>query len=86
MFYDNLKLLCIEKGISMRRACLDIGLSDAASGRWAKGNEPSNATKKKFAEYFGVTVFELENGQKKATPIIESGLDAGALFLCANTT
>ncbi|MBQ9348879.1 MAG: helix-turn-helix transcriptional regulator [Oscillibacter sp.] len=56
MFYDNFKQLCDVKGITVTKAALDIGLSNATPTRWKKtGATPDGNTLLKIAEYFDVT-------------------------------
>ena len=58
VLYETITKLCIKKGVSGSRACLDLGLSkstltDIKSGR---KHSMSTASLQKFADYFGVTV------------------------------
>lgn len=60
MIYENVKMLCRERGISicqLEKAC-DIG--NGVIGKWKdrKAN-PSIATVQKLEKYFGVSVDEL---------------------------
>lgn len=49
-----------SRGISQRRAALDLNLSPVVYGRYENGTrEPSNALLLVLADYFGVTVDEL---------------------------
>lgn len=61
MFYDNYLRLCNKKGISASAAALDMGLSKAAVTGWAQGKVPRDATLRRIADYFGVTVEELKS-------------------------
>lgn len=49
-------------------------MSKSTITNWRGGSEPSNPTKKKIADYFGITVRELMEGQKETAPP-ESGAD-----------
>lgn len=61
-FYENLKYWCDKKGISPNRACLDNGLSEAVATRWKKdGYSPRYSTQVKLAEYFGITIEQLND-------------------------
>ena len=68
MFFDRLKKLCDEKGISAYKACTDVGLNRAAVAKWKTGSVPSGSTAAKLAEYFGVTTDYLlgKEEQKKS--------------------
>lgn len=68
MFFDRLKKLCDEKGISAYKACTDVGLNRAAVAKWKTGSVPSGSTAAKLAEYFGVTTDYLlgKEAQKKS--------------------
>ena len=68
MFFDRLKKLCDEKGISTYKACTDVGLNRAAVAKWKTGSVPSGSTAAKLADYFGVTTDYLlgKEEQKKA--------------------
>ena len=69
-FYDNFVRLCAEHKVSESRAAMSIGLSNAAASGWRKGKMPSNTTRIKLAEFFGVTVDELMGeGTKKEQPV-----------------
>lgn len=68
MFFDRLKILCDEKGISPYKACTDVGLNRAAVAKWKNGSIPNGQTLAKIAEYFGVTVDYLLGSENKETP------------------
>lgn len=55
MFFNRFKQLCDEKGISVYRACTDIGLNRSAVAKWKNGGSPNGTTAAKLADYFGVT-------------------------------
>lgn len=61
MFFDRLKLLCDQKGVSAYKACTDVGLNRAAVAKWKKGSQPNGTTALKLAEYFDVSVDYLLN-------------------------
>lgn len=74
MFFDNFSNLCEQKGVSCKRATQEIGLSNSICTKWRKGAVPNGETLNRIAEYFGVSVEYLLNGEnKKPAPIIESG-------------
>ena len=55
MFFNRFKELCDEKGISVYRACTDIGLNRSAVAKWKSGGKPNGTTAAKLADYFGVS-------------------------------
>ena len=55
MFFDRFQSLCKDRGISVYRACTDIGLNRSAVAKWKSGGKPNGTTAAKLAEYFGVT-------------------------------
>lgn len=60
MFYDSINKRCEERGISVSKMLLDIGMSKSTATKWKDNTyEPSNLAKKKIADYFGITVAEL---------------------------
>lgn len=68
MFFNRLKQLCDEKGISVYRACTDIGLNRSAVAKWKSGGTPNGTTAAKLAEYFGVTTDYLLEQTNEKTP------------------
>ena len=56
MFFDRIKQLCDQRGISPYKACTDIGLNRSAVAKWKNGGNPNGTTAAKLAEYFGVSV------------------------------
>lgn len=73
MFYDNYLRLCNQKGVSASGAALEMGLSRAAVTGWAQGKVPRDATLRRIADYFGVSVEELTRDQKEK-PVEDDGL------------
>lgn len=72
-FYDNFVRLCAEHHVSESGAAKSIGLSNAAASGWGKGKIPSNTTRIKLAELFGVTVDDLMGEPAKKEPPAETG-------------
>ena len=56
MFYENYLRLCNDRGITPSAAAVDMGLTKAANTKWAAGKTPRDATLKKIADYFEVTI------------------------------
>ena len=55
MFYDKFEALCAERGISVTRAILEIGLSRSIGTKWKReGTTPNGKTLAKVSAYFGV--------------------------------
>ena len=69
-FYENFISLCNSIHKSPTAAILEIGLERSSGTRWKKGGMPSDATARRIADYFGVTVDDLlgEENVKAATP------------------
>ncbi len=68
MFFNRFKELCEEKGVSVYRACTDIGLNRSAVAKWKTGGRPNGTTAGKLAAYFGVTTdYLLEQTDQQST-------------------
>lgn len=66
MFFTRFQALCQEKGVSVYRACTDIGLNRSAVAKWKAGGRPNGTTAGKLAAYFGVsTDYLLEQSEQK---------------------
>lgn len=71
MFYDTFMKLCEMHGKTASEALRGSGLSKYAYHRWKNGT-PTLETRIKLADYFGVTVEELESYEKEeAVPAVE---------------
>lgn len=68
MFYDNFLRLCEDRGVSPTRVLTNLGISKGSLSRWRDGGEPLNETKKKIADYFGITVRQLMDGEIENIP------------------
>lgn len=74
MFYDTFKSLCDEKGVSVSKACLEMGLSRSIAAKWkTTKTNPSAEVIPKIAKYFGVTTDYLLGAETEKTPISEDG-------------
>ena len=75
MFSDNYIRLCKEKGVGVTVASQEIGYSANSGKKWSEGTVPRKTTLLKIAEYFGVTVDELMEGQPTVSygnaPLVE---------------
>lgn len=57
MFFDIFEQLCKRKGVSCKRAVIEMGLSHSIATKWKKtGAMPEGATLVKVANYFNVPV------------------------------
>lgn len=75
MFVDGYDKICKAKGLSPTSVLKKIGISKGVYTNWkSTGAEPLNSTKKKIADYLGITVEELETGEIKEAPA-EAGAD-----------
>lgn len=72
MFYDRFAKLCKSKGVSDNKACIAIGVNRSAVAKWKQGGTPNGTTLSKMADYFGVTVDYLLNGEQNEKPAAKS--------------
>ena len=68
MFFNRFKALCDEKGVSVYRACTDIGLNRSAVAKWKDGGKPKGTTAARLADYFGVTTDYLLGQSEQRIP------------------
>lgn len=70
MFYDLFKSLCVKKGVSVSKACIEMGLSRSIAAKWKNTrSNPSAEVLPKIAQYFNVsTDYLLGNEPQKETP------------------
>nr|DAI29713.1 MAG TPA: repressor domain protein [Caudoviricetes sp.] len=61
MFYDAFEKLCEMRGKSAREVMRESGLGKTAYTKWKNGAKPLLETKIKLADYFGISVEELES-------------------------
>lgn len=79
-FYESFVRLCNAAGKSPSAVAIEMGIEKSTVGRWRRGSMPTDATKIKVADYFGITVSELmaENEEK---PVHLDGLtEEAAIF------
>ena len=73
MFFDRLRALCAERGISTYKACTDIGLNRAAVAKWKNGSIPNGQTLTRLAEYFGISVgYLMGETTQKEKPLVNN--------------
>ena len=74
MFFDIYCELCEAKGVSCKKAAVEIGLSNSITTKWKKtGATPSGDTLSKIADYFGVTTDFLLGTETKKEPLAING-------------
>jgi transcriptional regulator with XRE-family HTH domain len=59
MFYEKLKKLCFERGISVSKMAVDLKISTTTVTGWKRGSTPQSAQVKKIAGYFKISTDEL---------------------------
>ena len=74
MFWKNFILLCAEKGLSANAVAKELSISSGAITKWKNGTIPQNATLRKIADYFNVSVNYLL-GKEKDTGEDRNSLD-----------
>ena len=78
MFYDLFCQLCHDKGVSVTRATVDMGLSRTIGSKWKRtGATPNGETLNRIAEYFGVTAdYLLSGNEAEKHHATQSAIDA----------
>jgi transcriptional regulator with XRE-family HTH domain len=59
-FYDNVIALCAREKVSPSAVAEACGVSRASVTKWKNGSIPRDTVRRAIADYFGVTVLELE--------------------------
>lgn len=67
-FYENYVKLCNSVGKSPSAVAVELKFGKPSVTRWKSGTEPRDATLKKIADYFGVTVEYLKGEETKKDP------------------
>ena len=68
MFYEKLKRLCFERGISVSKMAIDLKISTTTVTGWKRGSKPQPAQVKKIVEYFDISTDELLSETPAASP------------------
>jgi len=68
MFYEKLKKLCFEQGISVSKMAVDLKISTTTVTGWKRGAKPQPAQVKKIAEYFKISTDVLMDDTLPAAP------------------
>jgi len=63
-FMENVIALCAEKGITLSELAVSVGFSASSATGWKRGAALRATTKYKIANFFGLTVEEVESLQK----------------------
>ena len=61
MLYDNIRQLCIKRGIPISKMEIDLKFPRSSICKWNE-NEPGIRKVKKVADYLGVTIEQLLTG------------------------
>lgn len=69
-FYNKFISLCAQNGKAPSAVAIELGIAKSTVSGWKSGrNGATNATLKKIADYFGVTVdYLLGNEEQEKTP------------------
>lgn len=73
MFWDNFVIECAKKKKSPAAVAEELGFSNSMPTSWKNGALPRMSSRKKIADYFGITVDELMGTKKE--PAGMGGLD-----------
>lgn len=73
MFWDNFVVECAKKKKSPAAVAEELGFSNSMPTSWKNGALPRMSSRKKIADYFGITVDELMGTKKE--PAGMGGLD-----------
>lgn len=84
-FYDNYIALCNKAGKSPSAAAVEMGLTKPSVNRWKTGSQPTDATLRRVADYFGVPLTDLK-GTLSLEDVVyltakENGFDGAAELL-----
>lgn len=67
-FYKKFEKQCRIKGVSLTKACLDLGLSTTMISKYRGGSVPRNSTIMDMATYFGCDLTDLLETDDPPTP------------------
>ncbi|NBI84348.1 XRE family transcriptional regulator [Clostridiaceae bacterium] len=79
MFYSNFLNLCNKKGISPSAAAVEMGFQKSVVTRWKKST-PTEANRRRIAQYFGVSVEELMKNAEETVYNDETTKDEDLMF------
>lgn len=76
VFYNNYIRFCAKVGKSPSAVAEEIGLYKSTVTNWKnRGTKPTDATLQRVADYFGVTVEDLLEENRKPAPEIRNGAE-----------
>lgn len=76
-FYDNYVALCNRAGKSPSAVALEMGLTKPTVNRWKNGSQPTDATIRRVADFFGVSVAELKETLTLQDVVYETAKESG---------
>lgn len=89
LLYENILSLCKQRGISITRLSVEIGVGNSAPTKWKRGAVPRMDTLEKIADYFGVSVSFLlsshdspdtfKMGNVSGSSAVAQGVTAGSI-------
>nr|DAH28039.1 MAG TPA: repressor protein [Caudoviricetes sp.] len=65
MFWENFLVECAKKAKSPATVAEELGFSNSATTYWKNGSMPRMGSRKKIADYFGISVEELMGTKKE---------------------
>lgn len=65
MFWENFWVECAKKAKSPATVAEELGFSNSATTYWKNGSMPRMGSRKKIADYFGISVEELMGTKKE---------------------
>lgn len=76
MFWTNFSTLCADKNLSPNAVATELKIPSGSITAWRNGATPRTKSLTKIANYFGVTVDYLLNGEKEnPTSVAADGVD-----------
>lgn len=75
LFYENFERQCERLGKFPSIVVEELGFDKSTAAKWKKGVVPQIASRKKIADYFGITVEELMGTKKEPTLKSELGYE-----------
>ena len=85
MFWEIYKNLCAQKGESPNAIAKKLNISSGSVTWWKKGKIPHNATLKRIADYFGVSVEYLKGETEKSEAADTNSLAGGTKQIIPHT-
>jgi transcriptional regulator with XRE-family HTH domain len=76
MFWEKYTALCAQQGASPNSVAKSLSIASGTVTKWKNGSVPQNATLKKIADYFGVTVESLTEASVNVTVDVQGTAQA----------